>query len=49
MEAKIGKFLESVTNFFTGADQIPWCDRDIVAVSSYLGPHFRGFVKISRF
>uniref|UniRef100_A0A2P2K707 Fission 1 protein n=1 Tax=Rhizophora mucronata TaxID=61149 RepID=A0A2P2K707_RHIMU len=31
MEAKIGKFLESVTNFFTGADQIPWCDRDIVA------------------
>ncbi|KAJ9172247.1 hypothetical protein P3X46_015508 [Hevea brasiliensis] len=31
MEAKIGKFFESVSNFFTGADQIPWCDRDIVA------------------
>lgn len=27
------KFFESVSNFFTGADQIPWCDRDIVAVS----------------
>ncbi|KAJ6309983.1 hypothetical protein OIU76_014846 [Salix suchowensis] len=32
MEAKLGKVIESITNFFTGADQIPWCDRDIVAV-----------------
>jgi fission 1 protein len=32
MEAKLGKAFESITNFFTGADQIPWCDRDIVAV-----------------
>ncbi|KAJ9699183.1 hypothetical protein PVL29_007999 [Vitis rotundifolia] len=31
MEAKIGKLLDSVGNFFTGADQIPWCDTDIVA------------------
>ncbi|KAL6341847.1 hypothetical protein AAG906_038092 [Vitis piasezkii] len=31
MEAKIGKLLDSVGNFFTGADQIPWCDGDIVA------------------
>ncbi|CAI0541395.1 unnamed protein product [Linum tenue] len=31
MEAKLGKFFESVTNFFTGGDQIPSCDRDIVA------------------
>ncbi|OAY61331.1 mitochondrial fission 1 protein A [Manihot esculenta] len=31
MEAKLGKFFESVSTFFTGADQIPWCDRDIVA------------------
>ncbi|KAJ6984625.1 mitochondrial fission 1 protein A-like [Populus alba x Populus x berolinensis] len=31
MEAKLGKVFESITNFFTGADQIPWCDRDIVA------------------
>ncbi|KAI5576355.1 hypothetical protein POPTR_009G047300v4 [Populus trichocarpa] len=31
MEAKLGKAFESITNFFTGADQIPWCDRDIVA------------------
>ncbi|CAN1250557.1 Mitochondrial fission 1 protein A, partial [Linum perenne] len=31
MEAKLGKFFESVTTFFSGGDQIPWCDRDIVA------------------
>uniref|UniRef100_A0A5B6YW61 Mitochondrial fission 1 protein n=1 Tax=Davidia involucrata TaxID=16924 RepID=A0A5B6YW61_DAVIN len=31
MEAKIGNFFESVGNFFTGGDQIPWCDIDIVA------------------
>ncbi|PKI77177.1 mitochondrial fission 1 protein A-like [Punica granatum] len=31
MDAKIGKFFDSVSTFFTGADQIPWCDRDIVA------------------
>ncbi|KAK4760527.1 hypothetical protein SAY87_005420 [Trapa incisa] len=30
MEAKIGKFFDSFSNFFTGADQIPWCDRDVV-------------------
>lgn len=27
----MGKFFESVTSFFAGGDQIPWCDRDIVA------------------
>ncbi|KAI3450024.1 hypothetical protein Pfo_006689 [Paulownia fortunei] len=31
MEAKIGKFFDSVSSFFTGGDQIPWCDSDIVA------------------
>ncbi|KAL0459138.1 UNVERIFIED_CONTAM: Mitochondrial fission 1 protein A [Sesamum latifolium] len=31
MDAKFGKFFESVGNFFTGGDQIPWCDSDIVA------------------
>ncbi|PSR90148.1 Mitochondrial fission 1 protein like [Actinidia chinensis var. chinensis] len=31
MEAKIGKFFETVGNFFTGGDQIPLCDGDIVA------------------
>ncbi|KAJ8446868.1 hypothetical protein Cgig2_016178 [Carnegiea gigantea] len=31
METTIGQFFESVNNFFTGADQIPWCDRDIIA------------------
>ncbi|GAB4855996.1 Mitochondrial fission 1 protein A [Ancistrocladus abbreviatus] len=30
-EAKMAKFFESVGNFFTGDDQIPWCDRDIIA------------------
>ncbi|XWS65347.1 hypothetical protein CRYUN_Cryun05aG0104900 [Craigia yunnanensis] len=31
MEAKIGKFFESVGSFFGGGDQIPWCDRDVIA------------------
>ncbi|KAF8398267.1 hypothetical protein HHK36_017194 [Tetracentron sinense] len=31
MEAKIGNFFDSVSSFFGGGDQIPWCDRDIVA------------------
>ncbi|XP_042755010.1 mitochondrial fission 1 protein A isoform X2 [Lactuca sativa] len=30
MEAKIGRFFESVGDFFSGSDQIPWCDSDIV-------------------
>jgi hypothetical protein len=29
-----GRFFESVGNFFTGGDNIPWCDRDIIAVST---------------
>ncbi|XP_022742772.1 mitochondrial fission 1 protein A-like [Durio zibethinus] len=31
MEEKIGKFFESVGSFFGGGDQIPWCDRDVIA------------------
>uniref|UniRef100_A0ACD5TH18 Uncharacterized protein n=1 Tax=Avena sativa TaxID=4498 RepID=A0ACD5TH18_AVESA len=31
MEAKMSKFFDSVGNFFTGGDNIPWCDRDIIA------------------
>ncbi|KAI5673771.1 hypothetical protein M9H77_14135 [Catharanthus roseus] len=31
MEGKIGKFFDSVGNFFSGGDHIPWCDSDIVA------------------
>lgn len=31
MEAKIGKMFESVCSFFGGGDQIPWCDRDVIA------------------
>lgn len=34
MDAKIGGFFESVGNFFTGGDHIPWCDSDIVTVST---------------
>ncbi|KAJ8760117.1 hypothetical protein K2173_010973 [Erythroxylum novogranatense] len=30
MEAKISQFFESVSSFFSGGDQIPWCDRDII-------------------
>ncbi|XP_002529168.2 mitochondrial fission 1 protein A [Ricinus communis] len=30
MEAKISKFFDSVGSFFTGGDQIPWCDHDII-------------------
>lgn len=30
MEAKIGKFFESVGSFFGGGDQIPWCDSDVI-------------------
>ncbi|XP_026424351.1 mitochondrial fission 1 protein A-like [Papaver somniferum] len=30
MEAKISNFFESIGSFFTGGDQIPWCDRDII-------------------
>uniref|UniRef100_A0A7N0UDD8 Mitochondrial fission 1 protein n=1 Tax=Kalanchoe fedtschenkoi TaxID=63787 RepID=A0A7N0UDD8_KALFE len=25
------RFIESVGNFFTGGDQIPWCDRDVIS------------------
>ncbi|KAK1439544.1 hypothetical protein QVD17_05364 [Tagetes erecta] len=30
MDAKIGKFFDSIGTFFTGSDNIPWCDSDIV-------------------
>ncbi|XP_010273221.1 PREDICTED: mitochondrial fission 1 protein A-like [Nelumbo nucifera] len=30
MDAKIGKFFESVGAFFSGGDNIPWCDRDVI-------------------
>ncbi|KAL8129374.1 hypothetical protein V2J09_018529 [Rumex salicifolius] len=30
MEAKIRELIESVGNFFTGGDNIPWCDREII-------------------
>ncbi|KAJ4969963.1 hypothetical protein NE237_003062 [Protea cynaroides] len=31
MEVKIGNFFDSVGSFFSGGDQIPWCDRDVIA------------------
>lgn len=49
MEAKIGKFFDSVGSFFSGGDQIPWCDRDIIGVSflyfllRVLGHRYIGF------
>lgn len=36
MERKITNFFDSVGTFFTGGDQIPWCDSDIVVVSIHL-------------
>jgi len=33
LAVKMGRFFESVGNFFTGGDNIPWCDRDIIAIS----------------
>ncbi|XP_073027478.1 mitochondrial fission 1 protein A-like [Primulina eburnea] len=30
MEAKFGKFIDSVGNFFTGGDHLPWCDPDVI-------------------
>jgi len=34
LAVKMGRFLESLGNFFTGGDSIPWRDRDIIAVST---------------
>ncbi|KAI4305942.1 hypothetical protein L6164_029267 [Bauhinia variegata] len=31
MEAKLGMIFDSVGNFFSGNDHLPWCDRDIIA------------------
>ncbi|CAN6557576.1 hypothetical protein FF1_006994 [Malus domestica] len=31
MADNVAKFFESVGNFFSGGDQIPWCDRDLIA------------------
>ncbi|GAU17901.1 hypothetical protein TSUD_330270 [Trifolium subterraneum] len=28
---KFGSLFESIGNFFTGGDQIPWCDGDVIA------------------
>ena len=28
----MSNFFGSVSDFFTGADHIPWCDRDVIAV-----------------
>jgi hypothetical protein len=36
VEAKIGNFFSSVSNFFSGGDSIPWCDNDVVVVSSFI-------------
>lgn len=29
----MGKLFDSIGSFFGGGDQIPWCDRDVIAVS----------------
>jgi hypothetical protein len=47
MEATIGKFFESIGSFFSGGDQIPWCDRDIIVVSNHKFPHISIFLLAS--
>ncbi|XLT02641.1 hypothetical protein HN51_051992 [Arachis hypogaea] len=32
LEAKLGMIVDSVGNFFSGKDQLLWCDPDIVAI-----------------
>ena len=32
MDAKIGRFFDAVGSFFSGGENIPWCDRDVIAV-----------------
>ncbi|KAK7336474.1 hypothetical protein VNO77_17016 [Canavalia gladiata] len=31
MENKFGSLFESIGHFFTGGDEIPWCDRTVIA------------------
>ncbi|RLN22425.1 hypothetical protein C2845_PM07G34940 [Panicum miliaceum] len=31
MDAKIGRFFDAVGSFFSGGENIPWCDRDVIA------------------
>nr|AFK45438.1 unknown [Lotus japonicus] len=31
LEAKLGMIVDSVGQFFSGKDQLPWCDSDIIA------------------
>ncbi|CAO1940956.1 unnamed protein product [Urochloa humidicola] len=31
MDAKIGRFFDAVGCFFSGAENIPWCDPDVIA------------------
>ncbi|KAF8646907.1 hypothetical protein HU200_065545 [Digitaria exilis] len=30
MDAKIGRFFDAVGAFFSGGENIPWCDRDVI-------------------
>jgi hypothetical protein len=46
MEAKMGRFFESVGNFFTGGDNIPWCDRDLIAVRTPEIPFLAASIRI---
>jgi hypothetical protein len=33
MDGHVGKLIDSVGSIFRGSDILPWCDRDIIAVS----------------
>ncbi|BBH02308.1 hypothetical protein Prudu_012837 [Prunus dulcis] len=46
MAANVGKFFESVGNFFSGGDQIPWCDRDVIAMCEPTREHGYHLTKV---
>ncbi|CAN6216849.1 unnamed protein product [Urochloa humidicola] len=46
MEAKMGRFFESVGNFFIGGNNIPWRNRDIIALSTPEHPPLSDSIQI---
>jgi len=48
MDGPVGKLIDSVGSIFRGSDILPWCDRDIIAVSP-LSPLLLSPRKLARF
>lgn len=47
MDPKIKRFFDSVGSFFSGGDQIPWCDPDIILVCILSSPFSDSRIPIS--